>query len=432
VKSTSVDTGRDAPKRSVGRANAAGLVALVQELSLARDLDSIMAIVRRGARQLTGADGASFVLREGNYCYYAEEDAIAPLWKGRRFPLEMCVSGWVMTHGEPVAIEDVYKDARIPASAYAPTFVKSLAMVPIRQRAPLGAIGNYWRRRHRPTSGEIALLRALADSTAVAMENVAVYNELEQRVRERTLALEAANRELAARHEAILALQQQREALSSLVVHDLKSPTGAIMLAASRHLEASDPAQRDWSRVLSSAEQIHRTALNLLDISASDQGKLVAQTSPVDLTKLFTEIAELMAPQAERRGKHIEVDAQVLYGTVRADRDLLRRVLLNLVDNALRHTPANGTVRLEARPAPDKTIELAVSDEGPGILPGLRERIFGSHEHLGREDAERDGTICHGLGLTFCRLAVEAHGSRLRVEENTPRGSRFCFELPIA
>lgn len=68
----------------------------MQELSLARDLDAIMAIVRRAARELTQADGATFVLREGAQCYYADEDAVAPLWKGKRFPLEACISGWVM------------------------------------------------------------------------------------------------------------------------------------------------------------------------------------------------------------------------------------------------------------------------------------------------------------------------------------------------
>ena len=83
------------------------LVQVAQELSVARELEAIMAVVRRAARELTGADGATFVLREGNYCLYASEDAIAPLWKGRRFPLDSCISGWVMQHEEPVAIEDV-------------------------------------------------------------------------------------------------------------------------------------------------------------------------------------------------------------------------------------------------------------------------------------------------------------------------------------
>jgi hypothetical protein len=156
------------------------LVVAIQRLSLARSIADIQEIVRSAARRLTGADGATFVLREGEHCYYADEDAISPLWKGQRFPLSACISGWAMLNRQPAVIEDIYSDERIPHDAYRPTFVQSLAMVPIRTLAPVGAIGNYWARRHQPSAQEVELLQALADSTAVAMENVRVYQELEQ------------------------------------------------------------------------------------------------------------------------------------------------------------------------------------------------------------------------------------------------------------
>src|SRR5262245_52421234 len=175
-----------------------GLVEVVQRLSLARDIPTVQDIVRRAARQLTGADGATFVLRDGDRCYYADEDAIAPLWKGQRFPMSMCISGWAMLHRQAAVIEDIYADDRIPHDAYRPTFVKSLVMVPIRTLDPIGAIGNYWAARHQPTVDEVQLLQALADTTAVAMENVRVFTELEERVRARTAELEAANRNLVA------------------------------------------------------------------------------------------------------------------------------------------------------------------------------------------------------------------------------------------
>jgi diguanylate cyclase (GGDEF)-like protein len=158
---------------------------------MADGLPQVQAIVRRAARALTGADGATFVLREGDQCFYADEDAIAPLWKGRRFPMSICISGWAMLHRRRVAIEDIYADDRIPHDAYRPTFVKSLAMVPIRSLDPIGAIGNYWAERHRPTEQELGLLQALADSTAVAIARVQLLEHLEQRVAERTAALTA-------------------------------------------------------------------------------------------------------------------------------------------------------------------------------------------------------------------------------------------------
>jgi HD-GYP domain-containing protein (c-di-GMP phosphodiesterase class II) len=166
-----------------GRAHldhAGELVGIVQRLSLARSLAEIQRLVGSAARRLIRADGATFVLRDGNQCYYADEDAIAPLWKGLRFPMHTCISGWVMLHGEPAIIPDIYADERIPHEAYRPTFVKSLAMVAIRRLDPLGAIGAYWADRHRPTSEEVEVLQALADSSAVAIANVMAYRELNE------------------------------------------------------------------------------------------------------------------------------------------------------------------------------------------------------------------------------------------------------------
>jgi diguanylate cyclase (GGDEF)-like protein len=172
------------------------LLGAVQELSMARELSQVQQIVRTTARELAGSDGSTFVLRDAGQCYYADEDAIEPLWKGSRFPLEACISGWSMLNRQTAVIEDIYADDRIPHAAYRPTFVKSLAMVPIRSLDPIGAIGNYWADGHVASDDEIRLLQALADATSVAMENIAVYAELEQRVADRTAELELANAEI--------------------------------------------------------------------------------------------------------------------------------------------------------------------------------------------------------------------------------------------
>jgi hypothetical protein len=156
------------------------LVNAIQRLSLARSFQDIQRVVRTAARRLTGADGASFVVRDGETCCYVDEDAVSPLWKGQRFPMADCVSGWVMRHGRPAVIPDVFADDRVPHDVYRPTFVKSLAMVPIRALDPIGAIGIYWAHRHEPEPSAIAMLRALADSTAVAFENVRMVQALEE------------------------------------------------------------------------------------------------------------------------------------------------------------------------------------------------------------------------------------------------------------
>src|ERR671914_1475469 len=106
--------------------------ALVMEtVEAAEDLESLVRCVRTAARRLARSDGATFVLREEDRCFYADEDSIAPLWKGQRFPMHECISGWAMLHHEPAVIVDITLDARIPQAVYRPTYVRSLVMVPV-------------------------------------------------------------------------------------------------------------------------------------------------------------------------------------------------------------------------------------------------------------------------------------------------------------
>lgn len=129
-------------------------------------------VVRHLGRSACRADGATFVLREENQCFYVDEDAIAPLWKGQRFPIETCISGWAMLHGEPAVVPDITTDTRIPQAAYRPTFVKSLLMMQIGTPDAVAAIGAYWARIHYPSRAEIDALGELAARTAKALQRV--------------------------------------------------------------------------------------------------------------------------------------------------------------------------------------------------------------------------------------------------------------------
>jgi GAF domain-containing protein len=141
-------------------------------LDAAVSLEEVGRIVRTEARRRTGAQGATFVLREEDCCFYADEDAIAPLWKGQRFPITSCVSGWAMLHDETTVVPDISVDDRIPIEAYLPTFVRSLAMVPVGSPTPVAAIGAYWSRRYQATPAELAALEELADRTASAIRRI--------------------------------------------------------------------------------------------------------------------------------------------------------------------------------------------------------------------------------------------------------------------
>lgn len=152
--------------RAVG---ADALGSFIGRLWAARDMHEVANVIRNGARHLVGADGITLVLREADMCHYVDEDAVGALWKGRKFPMSACISGWAMMHRRQVAIADIFRDARIPHDAYRPTFVKSLVMTPVRIREPVAALGAYWRERREATEAELGSLQALADAAANAI-----------------------------------------------------------------------------------------------------------------------------------------------------------------------------------------------------------------------------------------------------------------------
>lgn len=201
------------------------LLQAVQELSLATRLGEVQAIVRCAARDLAACDGATFVLRDGEQCYYADEDAIEPLWKGKRFPLEACISGWAMVNRDHVVIPDIYLDERIPHEAYRPTFVRSLVMTPIRTMAPVGAIGAYWADCHEASDAEVSLLRGLADATSLALEKVSIHAELEEEV---ALAVEV--RRMAQTDELTGLLNRRgfQESVDAIMTNPATSSGGAV------------------------------------------------------------------------------------------------------------------------------------------------------------------------------------------------------------
>lgn len=172
------------------------LISAIQDLSLARTVPEIHRVLSRTARRLVRSDGSSLVLVEGSLAHYVDEDGVGPGWRGRRIPLDGCVTGWCVRQRRTVAIDDVRADIRLPVAPYWSTRVTSLIMVPVRSRQPIGAIATYWQTRHKSTGEELRILQALADSAALAIENAWARASLEDRVRRRTAELEEVNRRL--------------------------------------------------------------------------------------------------------------------------------------------------------------------------------------------------------------------------------------------
>jgi signal transduction histidine kinase/FixJ family two-component response regulator len=390
------------------------LVDLVKELSLARSVDTIVRIVRRGARQLNQADGATVVMRDGEFCHYVDEDAIGPLWKGSRFPLGSCISGWAMLNGQAVAIPDIYLDPRIPHDAYRPTFVKSLVMVPIRAESPIGAIGNYWANTHEATPDEVELIQALADCTSLAFENVAVYENLERRVQQRTAELQEANSEL--------------EAFTYSVSHDLRAPLRAVQGYSEMLLaDASPPLQGQallfGQSILASAHRMHALIEDMLSLSKVTRAQVRVQ--PVHIGAMARDILTTLQTAWPQRSAQVELDA-----TLMADGDagLLRLALENLLSNAWKFTSKRDDAKISfsAEAQKDGRLVYCVRDNGAGFDMAYVQQLFEPFRRLHRE-SDFPGT---GVGLAIVRRVVQKHGGEIWVHAEKDKGASFFFTLP--
>ncbi|MDB5257574.1 MAG: sensor signal transduction histidine kinase [Chitinophagaceae bacterium] len=388
------------------------LVLAVQELSMARDLNTVMAIVRSAARELTGADGATFILREGDQCFYADEEAIGPLWKGLRFPIEDCISGWSMIHREQVVIEDITLDARIPQEAYKPTFVKSLVMVPIRTIDPIGAIGNYWGHHHKATAEEVMLLQSLADITAVSLENIKLYNELEQRVAARTQQLEEANKEM--------------DAFSYSISHDLRAPLRSIQLYTDM-LETDYADQLDeggkklLSKLLSKTQNMEKLIKELLEFFRMGKKELIYQK--VSMSKMVKDL--LATIKEEEKTREIEFIVHPLPDAA-ADSMLIKQVWINLISNAVKYTKYKEKTIIEiSAEERAKTIVYCVKDNGVGFDMHYADKLFKIFQRLHSQE-KFEGT---GIGLSFVQRIIKKHRGKVWAEAKEEQGASFFFEL---
>jgi two-component system CheB/CheR fusion protein len=387
------------------------LVGVVQALSQARDVATVTRIARDAARDLTGADGSTFVLRDGDMCYYADENAIGPLWKGKRFPMETCISGWVMLNAQPATVPDIYADARIPADAYRPTFVKSLAMVPIRREAPVGAIGNYWARPHTPTDEEVRVLQALADTTSVALENARLYEELHDKVAE----LEAQKKLIQDQHASL-------EIFTHALAHDLKEPVRTVRAFSDmivHHAVSPDETHTYFDFVCKAADRMAMLVDTVFAYTQLHDPSRMAKAT-VAMDAIFAGVnANLRRLMLER---HAVITADPL-PTLQAHATHITQVLQNLIANAIVHNRDPVAVHISVEDGGD-VWQFRVKDNGVGLAPEDQTRIFLPFKRL---NLTEEGA---GLGLSICAKIVELHGGRIWCESAPGDGAGFCFTLP--
>ncbi len=250
------------------------------------------------------------------------------------------------------------------------------------------------------------------------------------RIRELDSKLRSLYDQLRAQRDALTRVQLAKERLTAFLVHDLKAPISVVSLSATlinRDSTASADVRGLAGSISREAHRMHQMVLNLLDVSRGEEGRLEPRRSDVDLGALVGDVARALDATANDHEVTIERSVDAALGAVPLDPDLFRRVVENLVENGIRHARRNGTVRIVARAA-EAAIELRVIDSGAGVPGDMRERIFDKYVQV----ESTDGSVSRGgrgLGLAFCKLAVEAHGGTIFVDGTAPCGT-FVVRVP--
>lgn len=229
-------------------------------------------------------------------------------------------------------------------------------------------------------------------------------------------------------------ISETRELMNQTLVHDLRSPISSVLGAVDILADTWPVEQRDEL-----TEQALRVARNgttrvlglvetLMDIARLRSGKIDLNLAWLDLRHLAAGITTELLPQAQETGIHLENNVPSDLPKIRADNGKMVRVVTNLLDNALKFTPDGGLVSISAEASPSGAVAVHVSDTGTGIPEEYREKIFDRFSQVPGQSGRRRGS---GLGLTFCKLAVEAHGGRIWVEPRPGGGSTFTLVLPV-
>ncbi|NIS82336.1 MAG: GAF domain-containing protein [Anaerolineales bacterium] len=225
-------------------------------------------------------------------------------------------------------------------------------------------------------------------------------------------------------------LDRLRADLTSMIFHDLRAPIGNI-ISSLEVLEASGPKDDEaFHSVFSIAQRSSRRASrlveSLLDLDRLEAGRAVLNRQETSIGTLIAEAVEEVHPMTEAKGHVLHFDLAPSLPKIEIDVDMILRVLTNLLENAIKYTRSGGRIAVSARQE-KKKILVSVKDSGPGVSPSDQKRIFEKYARLHQE--ERPKGI--GLGLAFCRLAVEAHGGSIWVESVEGEGSTFYFTLPL-
>ena len=393
------------------------------------DLQPVLNTVAENAARICEANDALIYRYDGHRIRGVADYGPLPgdIGRGPRAVDSQSIPGRAVINGQTIHVHDLYA---VPESELRAGFLRKhntrtvLATPLLCQGNPIGVI-MIRRMEVRPFSDrQIALLETFADQAVIAIENVRLFQEIQNK-----------NRQLEVANERLKELDHLKSDFVSNVSHELRTPLTAIKGAVDLILrQVPGPLNEKQihylARVRSNTQHLAGLINDLLDLSKIEEGKIELQAARVSLGGLVHEVMETLKPIAAEKPIELEVTTLEPSIVVFADRDKITQVLTNLIGNAIKFTPPHGRVTVSSASNDADSLRVSVSDTGPGISADERERIFDKFYQVAENGGPKPkGT---GLGLSISKALVELHGGKIWVESEPNGGSNFCFTLPLS
>ena len=389
------------------------------------DLDAVLQTLMDNATRLCNAVNG-VMLRpdaDGNFVptvahgYPPDSPVLAELHRNPLRPGTGSATGRALLEKRTVHIHDVLAEAGYERhdTARLGAYRTLLAVPMLRGDEPIGVISMSRGAHVEPfTNKQLELVTTFADQAVIAIENVRLFNEIQEKSRQL---------EVAGKHKS--------EFLANMS-HELRTPLNAIIGFSEVLIEKMfgelNAKQEDYLKdIFTSGKHLLSLINDILDLSKIEAGRMDLELSTFDVPNSLANAMTLIRERAMRHGIALALECDPKIGEWKADERKFKQILLNLLSNAVKFTPDNGRVVVRAR-LDGAMLEVAVSDTGIGIAPEDQEAVFEEFRQVGRHYTNKnEGT---GLGLALTKRFVELHGGRLWLESESGKGSTFTFTIP--
>jgi light-regulated signal transduction histidine kinase (bacteriophytochrome) len=366
-------------------------------------------------RKITGADSVAYIVQEGDQCFFADEDATQPLWKGSQFHIHQRVEGTSIQSKQTVYIEDIYTDDRTAAEVYRSTPFKSLAVIPVCNGDKTGAIGIYWCNTRPSSAEELTLLHSLADIASAALVNIGILHQQEKT----TAQLDNLKKEYDI-------LNKEFESFSYSISHDLRAPLRAI-IGFSKMLDEdySNVLDAEGARILGVVQRNAFKMENLIDDLL-----VLSRVGRKEIVKIVIDTPRLVHSTIHEINNSVSHKSIIQIGTLLpslADYTLLSQVWMNLLLNAIKFSSKKEAPFIDIGSYTTGThIVYFVKDNGVGFDMAYADKLFGVFQRL-HKPAEFEGA---GIGLALAQRIITKHGGSIWAEASVNEGATFYFSLP--